>query len=96
MYLPGFRERPITKEIDGWKPPDTRELEELGNLLNKVGKRIHALRIAFLMNDEEENAKIRQVMRRRKTAIEKAYQRGRRDGCKRRKRNSLFPTEGKR
>ena len=66
----------ITKTVDGWNPPDTDELKSIIDLLDKIGKRIHSLRIAFLLNNEIDNARIHKVMASRKAAIEKAYKMG--------------------
>jgi hypothetical protein len=76
--------RAIAKPIDGWNPPDTEELRAINNMLNGIGKRIHALRIAFLLNNEKENGRIRRILASRKKALEKAYQKGK---CARRKRH---------
>jgi len=70
------KNRRITKAVDGWNPPDTEELVNLVDLLNKIGKRIHALRTAYLINNEIENGRIRRAMASRKAAIEKAYKMG--------------------
>ena len=74
----------ITKPIDGYNPPNTDELEAINGMLNEIGKRIHVLRIAFLLNNEKENGRIRRILASRKKAIEKAYQKGQ---CARRKRH---------
>ena len=77
---------PITKNIDGWEPPDTAELEKLNSTLSYVAKRIWCLRIAVLLNDAQENRKIHRIMAGKKRAIEKAYQKGRHERLKRRNR----------
>jgi hypothetical protein len=71
-----YRNHRITKEIHGWRPPDTDELNNIVDLLDKIGKRIHSLRIAFLENAATEEGRLHRLMVSRKRAIEKAYQRG--------------------
>jgi hypothetical protein len=68
--------RAITKEVWGWKPPDTDELNRINVLLKNIANRVHSLRVAFLLNDETVNGRIRRAMASRKRAIEKAYQKG--------------------
>jgi len=75
------RNRRITKPVDGWTPPDTNELERINNLLQNIISRIHSLRIAFMLNDDEENGRIRRAMASRKAAVKKAYKMGLRHRC---------------
>jgi len=79
------QERSISKPIDGWTPPDTAELIQINKLLNQIGNRIHSLRVAVLLNAEQENGRIRRIMARRKSTIEKAYKKGLYAGRKRRR-----------
>ena len=78
------RNRIITKDIDGWKPPDTDELANIVNQLNIISTRIHALRIGFLLNSGIENGRIRRLMARRGIAMEKAYKKGKYSGRRKR------------
>ena len=71
-----IRNRKITKAVDGWNPPDTDELKNIIDLLDKIGKRVHSLRIAFLLNEEKDSARIHRAMASRKAAIKKAYKMG--------------------
>ena len=75
-YLLGGRSLPISKPIEGWNPPDTAELKQINSLLHQIGNRIDSLRIAVLLNNEQENGRIRRIMAGRKKAVEKAYQKG--------------------
>jgi hypothetical protein len=77
--------RAITKAVEGWRPPDTDELEKICTLLQNISSRVHSLRVAFLLNDETENGRIRQAIAGRKRAIEKAYQKGFYAGRKKRR-----------
>jgi len=87
------RERPISKPIESWNPPDTAELTKLTSELTYIGRRIHSLRMAVLYNAEEENWRIRRAMANRKNAVEKAFRKGVKAGRKNRraKRRYLLP-----
>jgi hypothetical protein len=67
-----YQNRAITKPINGWNPPDTNELEKLCSLLDQVGRRIHALKIACQLNGAKEDGRERRFIASRKMAIEKA------------------------
>ena len=78
-------ERKIVSPIDGWNPPDTKELTELNKTLDYVGRRIHTLRIAVLLNAQDEKVKIHRIMTSRERELEKSFKRGLRAGKRRRK-----------
>jgi len=78
----------ITKPIDGWIPPDTAELSQINNLLSQIGKRLHSLRIAVLLNDEQENGRIRRFIHLHKKAVKKAFRNGMKAGRKLKRKNA--------
>jgi hypothetical protein len=79
------RNIPITKPFNGYEPPDTDELNKIVNGIKHYADRIWVLRLCLLRQYGLETGRLVRERLNRKKAIQKAYERGFRNGWKKRK-----------